>query len=271
MESKDLISTDDRRIMMVADGSEESDALPRRMYAAEIVPRGIVMTTPSLIFRQLRLGPMMNYVYILGCAETRAAAVVDPAWNVRAILDVTRDLELRLCHILITHAHPDHVNGLEELLEATDAKAYLNAEEMTFVNEMARIYQIPIEFMSQYSSRIIAVSDEAEIRVGNHPVRCLHTPGHTPGSQCFLVEGKLFAGDTLFVDACGRVDLPGGDPALMWRSLNRRLRALEDDIILYPGHNYGGRPASTMGEQKRSNPYMQYASADQFVRAMGPG
>ena len=105
--------------------------------------------------------------------------------------------------------------------------------------------------------------------MGKLPVRCLHTPGHSPGSQCFLVGKNLLSGDTLFVDACGRVDLPGGDPEKLWWSLNRKLRALEDDIVVYPGHNYGGRATSTLGEQKRGNPYMQYTSADQFLRDLG--
>ena len=229
------------------------------------------MTSPALILQQIELGPMENYVYIIGCADTREAAVVDPAWDVPAILEFCRDLDLRLCHILITHAHPDHVNGLEALLEATDAMVCLHTEEVRFVREMAERYQIPIDFMDKHSAKIHAVSDGEEILVGKLPVRCLHTPGHSPGSQCFLVERNLFTGDTLFIDACGRVDLPGGDPAKLWWSLNRKLQALEDDIILYPGHNYGSRPTSTLGEQKRSNPYMQCASADQFLRAMGAG
>jgi hydroxyacylglutathione hydrolase len=123
--------------------------------------------------------------------------------------------------------------------------------------------------MDTYAARIRAVSDEEVIRVGKLPVRCLHTPGHSPGSQCFLVGENLLSGDTLFVDACGRVDLPGGDAAKLWWSLNRKLRALEDDIVVYPGHNYGNRPTSTLGEQKRGNPYMQCASVDQFLRDLG--
>jgi hydroxyacylglutathione hydrolase len=229
----------------------------------------MMMGPAELILKQIEMGPMMNFVYMIGCVETREAAVVDPAWDVPAILETVRALDLRIHHILVTHAHPDHVNGLEELLEATDAKVYLNAQEINYMREMAERYQIPIEFMIRRSRNIQPVSDNDEIRVGNIPVRILHTPGHTPGSQCFLVEKNLFSGDTLFIDACGRVDLPGGDPEKMWWSLNRRLRGLQDDVILWPGHRYGNRSTSTLGEQKRSNPYMQFASADEFLRAMG--
>ncbi|MBZ5494901.1 MAG: MBL fold metallo-hydrolase [Acidobacteriia bacterium] len=228
------------------------------------------MTSAEIIIRQMALGPMMNFVYIIGCAETRIAAVVDPAWDVPGILRTARDLDLQLGHILVTHAHPDHVNGLEELLETTDARIYLNAEEISYMREMAARYQVPIEFIDRRAGNIQSVSDNDEIRIGKVPVRVLHTPGHTPGSQCFLVEKNLFSGDTLFIDACGRVDFPGGDPEKMWWSLNRRLRSLEDEIILYPGHSYGDQATSTLGEQKRSNPYMQFAAVADFLHAMGP-
>jgi glyoxylase-like metal-dependent hydrolase (beta-lactamase superfamily II) len=227
------------------------------------------MTSAELILKQIEMGPMLNYVYIIGCAETHEAAVIDPAWDVPAILRTAGELGLRLRHILVTHAHPDHVNGLEELLEATDAKAYLNKSELAYLREMGKFFQAPVEFLKRLSGNIQLVSDDEVLRVGNVPVRCLHTPGHTPGSQCFLIGKNLFSGDTLFVDACGRIDLPGGDAEKMWWSLNRKLRALEDEIVLYPGHNYGQQPTSTLGEQKRSNPYMQCDSPDEFLQAMG--
>ena len=138
------------------------------------------------------------------------------------------------------------------------------------MREMAARYQVPIDFLDRRAQNFRAVADSEEIHIGEIPVRVLHTPGHTPGSQCFLAGKNLLTGDTLFIDACGRVDLPGSDPAKMWWSLNRRLRALDDDLVICPGHSYGGR-SSTLGDQKRTNPYLQFESADQFVRAMGVG
>ncbi len=229
------------------------------------------MTSEEMVLQQLELGPMMNFIYIIGCRETRTAAVVDPAWDVPATLKAVGKHNLELHHILLTHAHPDHTNGLEEMLAATDAKVYLHAAELDYALEMAERYQISIDFLKRRSARIQTVTDEEVIQVGAISVRCLHTPGHTPGSQCFLVGKNLFSGDTLFLEACGRVDLPGSDPERMWWSLNRKLRALEDDVILYPGHHYGARPVSTMGEQKRSNPYMQFDSVDDFLAAMRSG
>ena len=227
------------------------------------------MAAKDIILKQLELGPMGNCIYLIGCARTREAAVIDPAWDVSAIRESARDLELELGHILVTHAHPDHINGLEEMLDTTDAAAYMNSEEIGYMRTMADRYRVPTGFMSRHSAKIRAVSDEEEIRVGDIAVRCIHTPGHTPGSQCFLAGGHLFSGDTLFVNSCGRVDLPGGDAAKMWWSLNHRLRALDDDLLLHPGHDDTARPSSTLGDEKRSNPYLQFDSADQFLRIMG--
>ncbi len=227
------------------------------------------MKAGGMILEQLALGPMMNFIYLFGCPETRAGAVVDPAWDVSGILEAAGRHRLELRHILLTHAHPDHANGLEELLAATGAKVYLHTAELEYALSMAERYQISVEFLKRCSANIHTVIDDELIQVGTIPVRCLHTPGHTPGSQCFLAGKNLFSGDTLFVDACGRVDLPGGNPEQMWRSLNWKLRALEDDVILYPGHHYGPKPVSTMAEQKRTNPYLQFGSLEDFFDAMG--
>ena len=226
------------------------------------------MSTESLILKQVEIGPMMNFIYLIGCAETRQAAVVDPAWDVPAILRIAQESDLKINQVFITHAHPDHINGLDDLLEATDAKVYMNSDEIGYMKEAAARFRIPIEFMNRRSGNFQPIADGEEIRVGKLPVQFLHTPGHTPGSQCFLVEKNLISGDTLFINACGRVDLPGGDPEKMWWSLNHKLASLDDEIILYPGHNYAERPRDTLGEQKRTNPYLQYSSVQQFLRVM---
>ena len=227
------------------------------------------MESHRMIVKQLEVGPMMNFVYLIGCAATGKAAVVDPAWDVPAILETAKEANLDISHILLTHGHPDHMNALEPLARATGAAIVINSEEMDFMREVAQSMRMATDFMNELSDSLQLVSDGDIVRVGELSVRCIHTPGHSPGSQCFLVEGCLFSGDTLFIDACGRVDLPGADPQKMWWSLNHTLRALPDDTAIFPGHDYGGSPHSTIGEQKKSNPYMNYDSVQQFVGDLG--
>jgi hydroxyacylglutathione hydrolase len=227
------------------------------------------MDSNRMILKQVEIGPMMNYVYLIGCPETKEAAVVDPAWDAQEIIDIAKKSNLKITHILVTHGHPDHINGLEAMIEATNATVHIHTDEVEYMKEVARSFDMSTDFIVKHKGNFHMVSDGDKFQVGKITVQCLHTPGHSPGSQCFLVEGCLISGDTLFVDACGRVDMPGGEPEKMWHSLNVKLRALDDNIILYPGHNYGGSPTSTMGNQKQTNPYMNYNSVQQFKRDMG--
>jgi glyoxylase-like metal-dependent hydrolase (beta-lactamase superfamily II) len=174
------------------------------------------MDNQKIVIRQMDLGPMMNFIYLIGCLDTRMAAVVDPAWDVPRILEVTRELDLNLSHILLTHLHPDHANGLEDLLQATNALVCIHGEEISYAQEMARRFQISVNFLQRRSENILSVTDEQEIRVGALPVRCLHTPGHTPGSMCYVADGSLlFSGDTIRLRAGEAV------PFAPWLSRNR--------------------------------------------------
>ena len=221
-----------------------------------------------LYLRQMELGPMQNFVYLVGDREAGECVVVDPAWEIDTIVRTAEADGLRITGALVTHTHQDHVGGsleawgmpgripgVEELLERVPAKVYVHAAER--------------EFLRGFGSDLVKVEAGTELAVGRLTVTFLHTPGHTPGSQCFLVDGRLISGDTLFIGACGRTDLPGGDPVQMHESLTKRLGRLPDETILFPGHNYGG-PSSTLGDEKRQNPFMRFVLGD-FLRAMGGG
>jgi hydroxyacylglutathione hydrolase len=218
-----------------------------------------------LYFKQIEIGPMQNYVYLIGSTETRKVAVVDAAWEIDTILKVAKQDEMEITHAFVTHTHPDHVgggfagmeiDGVTELLEKCKAKVVVHKAEAEFLKGLS-------------SSDMIKSDNGDKVDVGGVEIQLMHTPGHTPGSQCFLVDNRIVSGDTLFIDACGRVDFPGGDPEQMYNSLTQKLMALPDDTILFPGHNYAALPHATLGEQKKTNPYLRFSSLKQFLAAMG--
>jgi len=206
---------------------------------------------------------MQNFVYLIGDPLTRQCVVVDPAWEIDAIVDEAAADDMEITGALVTHTHQDHVGGhlfghdipgVAELLGKAKAKVYVHKAEREFLRGM--------------SSDVTKVEGGDTIRVGRFPLTFIHTPGHTPGSQCFLVDGRLVSGDTLFIRSCGRTDLPGSDPKEMYTSLTQRLGALPDETVVLPGHNYGGAH-TTIGAEKRQNPMMRFASMTDFLRAMG--
>jgi glyoxylase-like metal-dependent hydrolase (beta-lactamase superfamily II) len=218
-----------------------------------------------IYLKQMELGPMQNFIYLVGDPATRQCVVVDPAWEIDAIVKTAAADDMTIIAALITHTHQDHVGGhlfgmnipgVEELLEKVKAKVYVHKAER--------------EFLKGFGSDLVRVDNNDTLPVGRLNLTFLHTPGHTPGSQCFLVDGRLISGDTLFIGSCGRTDLPGSDPSEMYYSLTQRLYKLPDETILFPGHNYGG-PSSTLGDEKRGNPFMRFASLGEFLRMMGGG
>lgn len=218
-----------------------------------------------LYFKQLQIGPMQNFVYLVGSTATRQAAVVDAAWDIEQILRVAAQDDIELTHALITHTHPDHVGGeffgvriagLAELLGKVPVKAVVHKAEAGNLKGLS-------------STDLLRAESGDEIAIGGVAIKLIHTPGHTPGSQCFLVADRLISGDTLFIDSCGRVDLPGGNPEDMYFSLTEKLLALPEETVLFPGHDYAPKKTSTLGEQKKTNPYLRFQSLRQFLSAMG--
>jgi glyoxylase-like metal-dependent hydrolase (beta-lactamase superfamily II) len=209
----------------------------------------------DLIIEQIQIGPMQNFAYLVGCKRTREVAVVDPAWDIDGLLNFINEKDYKLTAALVTHYHPDHcggsygnnnVIGVAELLETNPVKIYTHKLEADGLKKVTGISD----------SDMKKVDSGDTLKIGDVEVEFLHTPGHTPGSQCFKIKRTLVSGDTLFVDSCGRVDLPGSDPEDMYHSI-QKLAALPDDTLLLPGHNYSQVPHATMAEAKRINTYMR--------------
>jgi glyoxylase-like metal-dependent hydrolase (beta-lactamase superfamily II) len=209
---------------------------------------------PELILEQIEIGPMQNFTYLVGSRSTREVAIVDPAWDVDALIAHIAEKGYTLTGALVTHYHPDHVGGsfgghaiegVAELLAKQGVKVYAHKLEADGVRKVTGISE----------SDLVRVDSGDKLAIGPVEVEFLHTPGHTPGSQCFRIRNTLVSGDTLFINGCGRVDLPGSNSVDMYHSL-QRLKALPDDTILLPGHNYSNVPRATMAETRSQNIYL---------------
>ncbi len=194
---------------------------------------------------------MANFLYFLGDKHVREIAIVDPAWDVGYLCAEAERNNYTVTMILLTHGHPDHVNGLNEILSRYDVPAYISGHEAPFL-------------MPEHKN-IIPVEDGHKIKIGTIEIKCLLTPGHTPGCQLFLYKNVLISGDTLFINGCGRCDLPGSDPRKMYHSLYNVLIKLPDDTMIYPGHHYGPTPWATLASQKKTNPYLTCANLEEFL------
>ena len=211
---------------------------------------------------------MANFLYLIGNKQTKECVVVDPAWDIPGIIKVVEEDGMKLTGALVTHYHPDHVGGeifgieitgLAELMEKYPVPVYVNKHEADGLRQITGLSK----------SDMKQVEGEDKLKLGSVEITFLHTPGHTPGSQCFRVEDSLIAGDTLFLQGCGRVDLPGGNSEELYNTITRRLSKIEDNITLFPGHNYGGTPSEKMGEVRKSNSCFQVRGIEDWYRMMG--
>ncbi|MHB8379542.1 MAG: MBL fold metallo-hydrolase [Acidimicrobiales bacterium] len=196
---------------------------------------------------------MRNFTYALGDRETGDAVLVDPAYRPAELLDLVAADGMRLVGVVATHYHPDHVGGtligdqyvegVAELLSRVEVPVHVQKEEAQWVTARTGIGD----------EALVLHDDRDHLNVGDLVLTLLHTPGHTPGSQCVLVDGRLLSGDTLFIDGCGRTDFPGGDAAEMYRSLSERLSHVSDETVLYPGHQYAPESSMAMGDVRARN------------------
>lgn len=210
---------------------------------------------------------MRNFAYFIGDRETSEAVMVDPAYAADELAAALEADGMQLAGVLVTHHHPDHVGGsmmgftlkgLAELLEHRTVPVHVNTHEADWVSRVTGIAR----------SELTGHEHGDRINVGAIDIELLHTPGHTPGSQCFLVDGRLVAGDTLFLEGCGRTDFPGGNVDDMFRSL-QALAKLSGDPIVFPGHWYSAEPSAPLEEVKRSNYVYRASNLDQWRMLMG--
>lgn len=239
-------------------------ASPPRLYFRQLLAgRDIARTDP--VARQ-----MVNFVYLVGDRETGEAVAIDPAYDIDGILDVLAADGMRLTGALATHYHPDHVGGemmgygiegVHELLDRVQVPVHVQADEAPYVQKVTQLG----------AADLVTHTSGDTITVGEIPIELIHTPGHTPGSQCFFVDGALVAGDTLFLEGCGRTDLPGGDPLALYESLTTKLAKVPDDAILFPGHLYSPEPSASMGETRRTNFVFRPRNAQEWLAMFGGG
>jgi glyoxylase-like metal-dependent hydrolase (beta-lactamase superfamily II) len=235
--------------------------------------------TDRLYFRQLLSGrdlakgdmmarQMVNFAYLIGDRETGEAVVVDPAYDIDDILAVLAADDMRLVGALGTHYHADHIGGsmmgfavvgIADLLERVSVPIHIQRDEVDYVRKTTGVGDNDLQLLR--GGDIVSV--------GAIDIELIHTPGHTPGSQCFLVANHLVAGDTLFLDGCGRTDLPGSDPREMYYSLTQRLAKVPDDAVLYPGHLYSVEPSAPMGETRQHNFVFRPRSEEQWLSMFG--
>jgi hydroxyacylglutathione hydrolase len=234
----------------------------------------------NFYFRQLLAGrdfavgdavalSMRNFTYAVGDRRSGQAVLVDPAYRPGELVEIINGDDMTLVGAIATHYHPDHIGGtligdqhlagITELVALVDVPVHVQADEVSWVLERTGVDPGALE----------AHHDRDVIEVGEIAITLLHTPGHTPGSQCLLVEDRLLSGDTLFIDACGRTDFPGGDPTEMYRSLSERLAVVSDDTHLYPGHLYSREPFLSLGEVRARNQVFAATSLEQWLAMFG--
>ena len=197
---------------------------------------------------QLEVGGMQNFTYILEDEQTGESVIIDPSWDLDMILEVVEKNNLKIKYVINTHHHFDHTIGNDAIVKKTNSKI-IQHKASTLKNDMT-------------------VSDGDTIRFGNSVLTVFHTPGHSEDSMCLIGDGKIFTGDTLFVGNCGRVDLPGGSARKLYHSLFDVIHEMDENLVLYPGHNYGSSPTSTIGREKKTNFVLQPRTEDEFSEFM---
>ena len=206
--------------------------------------------------KQIKLSKMAVFCYLIGDESTRTCALIDPAFDTDRILSEAQRLQYRITHIINTHGHSDHTAGNHALKTASGARLLIHELDADRLGKMIHSAFSRILGGKGSPRPDVMLQHDELIRIGSTQLKVLHTPGHTPGSICLYADGHLFTGDTLFVGAVGRIDLPGGSRLQMRMSFRERIFTLPADTIVWPGHDYGPAPTSTIGHEQNTNPFI---------------
>jgi len=209
-----------------------------------------------MFIEQRQVGHMAVFAYLVGDQESGEALVIDPAADTDGIIAAAEKNKVRIRYIVNTHGHCDHIGGNVDMKEKTGASIIVHEEDAWMLTDT------PAEMLRMFGAKASPPADRVVkegdlIQIGGITLTVIHTPGHSPGSIVLLTAGYAFTGDTLFVEAVGRTDLPGGSGEVMFDSIQRRLCTLPDETVVLPGHNYGSRPTSTIGHEKKFNPFLR--------------
>ena len=204
--------------------------------------------------KQIIVGSMAVCCYIVSCAKTGKAAIIDPGGDEERVLDEVKKTKLDVVAIICTHGHPDHVCGNRRIKEVTDAEIIMHSADAAFFGKTEIVHYFSMLGLEPSPPVDRTVEDGDLIEIGEEKLQVLHTPGHTPGGMCLLCGSDLITGDTLFVGGVGRTDFPGGSHQQLMDSIKNKLLVLPDETIVWPGHGYGGMK-SNIGEERRTNPY----------------
>jgi glyoxylase-like metal-dependent hydrolase (beta-lactamase superfamily II) len=209
-----------------------------------------------MFLKQIEVGSFSVFAYLLGEKSGGEGLVIDPSADIDAILALASQQKIKIEYIINTHAHVDHVMGNEEMKRKTGAKIIIHEDDAPLLT------QIPRSMLLMFGGRSSPPADQTVkdgdvIRVGDLSLKVLHTPGHSPGGMCLYGEGVVFTGDTLFAGGLGRTDLPGGSWQVLMNSIKAKLFTLPDETIVYPGHNYGPSPTSTIKNERLYNPFFK--------------
>ena len=206
--------------------------------------------------KQIRLSRMAVFCYLLGDEKTGTCALIDPAFDTDRILAEAHRLKYRVTHVINTHGHSDHTAGNQAILAATGARLLIHEQDAGRLGKLLHSTFSRILGGKGSPRPDVLLHDDDTVRIGETHLKVIHTPGHSPGSICLYASGHLFSGDTLFVGAVGRTDLPGGSRLQMRVSFQEKIFPLPAETIVWPGHDYGSTPTSTLGRERETNPFI---------------